>query len=230
MIADDAVSVVTGASGGIGRAIAVALAAQRGRIIVVGRRAGALEQTADAVAANGGEAVTVVGDVGDVDTARAAAEIARTRFGRLDVLVNAAGFGPPMPLVDLTKDVWDATIDSCLTGAYLMTRAALPLLLDAGTGAIVNVSSIAGKGAEANRTAYCAAKWGLRGFSLALRAELSATQVRVHVLNPASVATNWWHVTDDPQAAGGARPDAGPGRRRPERAVGAGATGPRPHR
>ena len=105
----------------------------------------------------------MVGDVGDVDTARAAAEIARTRFGRLDVLVNVAGFGPPMPLVDLTKDVWDATIDSCLTGAYLMTRAALPLLLDAGTGAIVNVSSIAGKGAEANRTAYCAAKWGLRG-------------------------------------------------------------------
>ncbi len=199
MIVDHAVSIVTGASGGIGRAIAVALAARHGRIVLAGRRAGALDETAAAVAACGGEAVTVAGDVGDGETARAATEVARRRFGRLDVLVNAAGFGPPMPLGDLTEDVWDATIASCLTGAYLMSRAALPLLLDAGSAAIVNVSSVAGKGAEANRTAYCAAKWGLRGFSLALRAELSATGVRVHVLNPASVATNWWDVTADPQ-------------------------------
>ena len=151
----------------------------------------------------------MVGDVGDVETARAAVEVARSRFGRLDVLVNAAGFGPPMPLVDLTEDVWDATIDSCLTGVYLMTRAALPLLLDAGSGAIVNVSSIAGKGAEANRTAYCAAKWGLQGFSLALRAELSG---RV-CASTCSTRPAWRRtggtsrVTRNP---GGARPDAGP--------------------
>ena len=158
--------------------------------MVVGRRASALDETADAISAHGGEAVTVAGDVAHVDTGRASVDIARTRFGRLDALVNAAGFGPPMPLVDVTKDVWDATIGSCLTGVYLMTRAALPMLLDAGSGAIVNVSSIAGKGAEANRTAYCAAKWGVQGFSSALRAELTGTGVRVHVLNPASVATN----------------------------------------
>ncbi|HEU4840646.1 MAG TPA: SDR family oxidoreductase, partial [Ilumatobacteraceae bacterium] len=192
MIIDDAVSIVTGASGGIGRAMAVALAARRGRVIVVGRRASALQATADAVVAHGGEALTVTGDVADVATSRAAVDVARSRFGRLDVLVNAAGFGPPMPLVDLTADVWHATIDSCLTGLYLMTRAALPLLLEARAAAVVNVSSIAGKGAEANRTAYCAAKWGVQGFSLAVRAELVGTGVRVHVLNPASVATDWW--------------------------------------
>ncbi len=162
---DHAVSIVSGASGGIGRAIAVALAERHGRIIAVGRRTRALEATADAISAHGGEAVVVTGDVADPNTSRSAVDIARTRFGSLDALVNAAGFGPPMPLVDLTKDVWDATIDSCLTGVYTMTRAVLPLMLAAGSGRIVNVSSIAGKGAEANRTAYCAAKWGLQGFS-----------------------------------------------------------------
>ncbi len=199
MIMDNAVSIVTGASGGIGRAIAVALAERHGRIVVVGRRASALEETVEAISMRGGEALTVVGDVADADTSRAAVDAASSRFGRLDALVNAAGFGPPMPLVDLTKDVWDATIDSCLSGVYLMTRAALPLMLDAGSGAIVNVCSIAGKVAEANRTAYCAAKWGVHGFSLALRAELTGTGVHVHVLNPAAVATSWWEVTGDPQ-------------------------------
>ena len=199
---DHAVSIVTGASGGIGRAIAVALAERHGRIVVVGRRTGALDETADAISVGGGEAVTVVGDIARVDTARAAVDVALARFGRLDALVNAAGYGPPMPLLDVTKEVWDATIDSCLTGVYLMTRAALAPMLDAASGRIVNVSSIAGKGAEANRTAYCAAKWAVQGFSSALRAELAGTGVRVHVLNPAGVATNWWDVTGDPQPPG----------------------------
>jgi NADP-dependent 3-hydroxy acid dehydrogenase YdfG len=199
MNVDHAVSIVTGATGGIGRAIGVALAERQGRVVAVGRRTDALEESAATIAAHGGDAATVSGDVSDADTARRAVDLARSRFGRVDVLVNAAGFGPPMPLLDLTRDVWDATIDSCLTGVYAMTRAVLPLMVDAGAGRIVNVSSIAGKGAEANRTAYCAAKWGLEGFSLALRAELVGTGVRVHVLNPASVATTWWEATGDPQ-------------------------------
>jgi NADP-dependent 3-hydroxy acid dehydrogenase YdfG len=198
---EHAVTIVTGASGGIGTAIALALAERHGRIIAVARRAGPLSDVADAVVAHGGDAATVVGDVAETDTARAAVETAIERFGRIDMLVNAAGFGPPQPLVDLTKDVWDATIDSCLTGMYVMTRAVLPTMLAAGVGRIVNVSSIAGKGAEANRTAYCAAKWGVQGFSLALRDELAGTGVRLHVLNPASVATNWWELNGDPQAS-----------------------------
>jgi NADP-dependent 3-hydroxy acid dehydrogenase YdfG len=201
MNVEHAVTIVTGASGGIGSAIALALAERQGRIIAVARRAGPLSDVADAVVAHGGEAATVVGDVAETDTARAAVETAIERFGRIDMLVNAAGFGPPKPLVDLTKDVWDATIDSCLTGMYVMTRAVLPTMLAADVGRIVNVSSIAGKGAEANRTAYCAAKWGVQGFSMALRDELVGTGVRLHVLNPASVATNWWELNGDPQAS-----------------------------
>ena len=89
------------------------------------------------------------------------------------MLVNAAGYGPPAPLVDLTADMWEATIGSCLTGPYLMSCAVLPTMLANGSGRIVQISSIAAKGAEANRTAYCAAKWGLHGFSLALQEEFA---------------------------------------------------------
>ena len=88
--------------------------------------------------------------------------------------------------------MWEATIGSCLAGPYLMSRAVLPTMLANGGGRIVQISSIAAKGAEANRTAYCAAKWGLHGFSLALQEELRDTGVRVHLLCPASVATDWW--------------------------------------
>jgi 3-oxoacyl-[acyl-carrier protein] reductase len=72
-------------------------------------------------------------------------------------------------------------------------------MLAADVGRIIQVSSIAGKGAEANRTAYCAAKWGLQGFTSALQHELAETGVRVHAVNPAAVATDWWTTTDDPQ-------------------------------
>lgn len=198
---DRAVTILTGASGGIGRAIALDLARRHGCIVAVARRPEPLAELTEAVIANGGEAATVAGDVADVDTAQAAVDTALHRFGRIDTLVNAAGFGPPQPLLELTKPTWDATIDSCLTGVYLMTRAVLPTMLAAGRGRIVNTSSIAGKVAEANRTAYCAAKWGLQGFCLALRHELEGTGVRVHVLNPAAVATGWWGTTGDPQPA-----------------------------
>jgi NADP-dependent 3-hydroxy acid dehydrogenase YdfG len=199
MNVDGAVTIVTGASGGIGRAIAVALGERNGRIVAVARRSDLLAETARTIVARGGEAATVTGDVADAGTADAAVTTALDRFGRIDMLVNAAGFGPPAPLVELTRDMWDATIGSCLTGVYVMTRAVLPTLVAQHAGRVVNVSSVAGKGAEANRTAYCAAKWGVEGFSAALRHELAGTGVRLHVLNPASVATDWWATTGDPQ-------------------------------
>ena len=141
----------------------------------------------------------VEGDIASAATAEAVVGTAMNRYGRIDILVNGAGYGPPMPLVDLPEMVWDETIDGCLKGPYLMTRAVLPPMLEADAGRIIQVPSTAGKAAEANRTAYCAAKWGLQGFSLALRAELAGTGVRLHVINPAGVATGWWTTTGDPQ-------------------------------
>lgn len=196
---DGAVSVVTGASGGIGGATALALAEHGSRIVVTGRRVARLAAVRDAIVDGGGQATVVEGDVASTVTATAAIDAALTEYGRLDVLVHSAGYGPPMPLVELPETAWDATIDSCLKGSYTMARAALPAMLEADAGHIVLVSSIAGKGAEAARVAYCAAKWGVQGFALALQAELATTNVQVNVINPASVATDWWTTTDDPQ-------------------------------
>jgi NADP-dependent 3-hydroxy acid dehydrogenase YdfG len=198
---DGAVSIVTGASGGIGSATALALAERGSRIVITGRRIARLAALERAVVQRGGEARVVDGDIASAATARAVVDATIERYGRVDILVNSAGYGPPMPLVELSEEVWDATVDSCLKGAYLMARAVLPLMLAAGSGQIAQVSSTAGKGVEADRTAYCAAQWGLQGFFLALQAELRDTNVRVHVVNPASVATDWWTTTDDPQPA-----------------------------
>ncbi len=195
------VAIVTGASGGIGRELALTLAGRGARLVLTARHIERLDELAAMVRAAGTDVVTVPGDVASSRTAAAVVDAARERFGGIDVLVNAAGYGPPAPLVDLTEDVWEATIGSCLTGPYLMSRAVLPTMLANGSGRIVQISSIAAKGAEANRTAYCAAKWGLHGFSLALQEELRDTGVRVHLLCPASVATEWWDVTGDPQPA-----------------------------
>jgi 3-oxoacyl-[acyl-carrier protein] reductase len=196
---DGAVSIVTGASGGIGSAAAFALAEQGARLVITGRQVDRLAALNEAIERGGGQSTIVDGDIALAATAAAVVDTAIQRYGRIDILVNSAGYGPPMPVVDLTKAVWDATIDSCLTGSYLMTRAVLPSMLAADAGRIVQVSSLAGKAVEANRTAYCAAQWGLQGFALALQAELAATGVRVHLLNPANVATDWWTTTNDPQ-------------------------------
>ena len=196
---DGIVGVVTGATGGIGRAVALALARRSGRLVLTARRTDALEALAAEVDRLGGTASVVAGEVSDPAVASTVAATAVERYGGIGLLVNAAGYGPPMPLTELTEDVWDATLDSCLKGAYTMCRAVLPAMLAAGSGRIVQISSIAGKGAEGNRTAYCAAKWGLQGFSLALADELRNTGIRVHVLNPASVRTGFWQTGGDPQ-------------------------------
>ncbi len=196
---DHAVSIVTGATGGIGGATALALAEHRGRIVITGRRRDRLAAVGDTIRQRGGDSAAVEGDITSATTAQTVIDTAIERFGRVDLLVNCAGYGPPMPLVDLSTADWDATIGSCLTGAYLMTRAVLPTMLEADSGRIMQVASIAGKGVEANRTAYCAAQWGLQGFSQALQAELADTAVRVQLINPASVATDWWTTTNDPQ-------------------------------
>ena len=196
---DGAVSIVTGASGGIGGATALALAERCGRIVITGRRVARLAALNEAIVARGGETTVVEGDITSATTAQAVIDTTIKQYGRVDILINSAGYGPPMPLVDLSETVWDATVDSCLKGAYMMSRAVLPAMLAADTGHIIQVSSTAGKSVEANRTAYCAAQWGLQGFSLALQAELADTNVRINVINPASVAPDWWTTTDDSQ-------------------------------
>ncbi|MCU0497141.1 MAG: SDR family oxidoreductase [Anaerolineae bacterium] len=194
------VAIITGASSGIGRAIALAMAGDGARLVLTARRADKLQDLADEIATLGSDARVVIGDITLAETAEIVTETALRAFGAIDVLVNNAGYAPPMMLVDLTEDIWDVTLNSCLKSMYLMTRAALPAMLRQDSGRIVQISSVAGKHGYATRTAYCAAKWGMQGFTEALREEITDTGLRIHTVHPGSVATEWWDNTDDPQS------------------------------
>lgn len=194
----DKVVVITGASSGIGRCIALALAAEDAKLLLTGRNEDKLKAVLDEVQATGAEAAMITGDVTVESNCRSIIQTAVGVFGTVDVLVNNAGYGPPASLADTTEDIWDVTVDSCLKSVYLMTRAALPTMLEQGDGTVVQISSVAGKYGFSNRTAYCAAKWGVQGFTAALRDE-HGDVIRAYTVNPGAVATPWWGNTNDPQ-------------------------------
>jgi NAD(P)-dependent dehydrogenase (short-subunit alcohol dehydrogenase family) len=182
------VALVTGARGGIGRATAVALAAEGARL-VLGDVAD-LQETAQAVFAAGDlPAATVRLDV----TSRADAEDAVARaieqYGRLDILVNNAGVGKPAPLAEVTDELWDWMIDVNLKGPFICARAAAPHL---GRGsAIVNVASLAGRASSpVMACAYSASKAGLLGLTRHLAKELGPRGIRVTAVNPGVVMTS----------------------------------------
>ncbi len=195
----DKVAIVTGGSSGIGLEIALLLAQQGAKIVLTARTESKLNAVRNAIIESGGEAVVVAGNVTEEATAHAVRDAARESFGSIDVLVNNVGYGPPISLLDMTVEQWDTTVDTCLKSVYLMTRAVLPTMLENNSGRIVQISSLAGKNGYENRTAYCAAKFGMRGFTEALNEEISGTNIHTHIIHPAAVATAWWENTDDAQ-------------------------------
>jgi NAD(P)-dependent dehydrogenase (short-subunit alcohol dehydrogenase family) len=117
-------------------------------------------------------------------------EDTRKKHGKIDILVNNAGvMTRPVPLVDLEVKKWDYTIAVNLRGAFLVTKAALPLMIRQRCGSIINVSSMIGRGAYANFGAYAASKWGIEGFTQTLAAELLSDNIRVNSVDPGYVAT-----------------------------------------
>jgi len=196
MSLQDHVIIVTGASGGIGAEIAKILSEAGAKLVLTGRNAERLAATAGLLST---PVHTVIADVTiETDCQRVVTE-AIEQFGKVDALVNNAGYGPAAPLLETTEEIWDVTIDSCLKGVFFMTKAALPPMLDQGSGFIVQISSVAGVDGYANRTAYCAAKWGVQGFTTALRAEHGKNGIRAATVNPGAVATAWWGNNSDTQ-------------------------------
>lgn len=193
----DKVIVITGASSGIGREIARVLAASKATLVLSGRNEERLNAVQSELSSTGAEVTVVTGDVTQEADCQAIAQAAIDAYGRIDVLINNAGYGPPGLLLETDEALWDATIDTCLKSVYLMTRAVVPFMLQAGRGTILQMSSMAAKDGYARRTAYCAAKWGVQGFTAALRAELSDQGIVVHTINPGPVATPWWQTADD---------------------------------
>jgi len=123
---------------------------------------------------------------------RAISERLARAGARIDLLVNCAFWGPPGSLEETDEAFWDRTVDSCLKGPYLCARAVYPSMRARGKGAIVNIGSAAGKVGEDNRSAYCAAKWGLEGLTAALQIELHKEGIRVQLLSPGATDTSFW--------------------------------------
>jgi 3-oxoacyl-[acyl-carrier protein] reductase len=185
------VAIVTGAGRGTGRAIALALAGQRMRVVAGARSAVEVERVAAQIRAGGVEAEAVTADVRDPEGAQALAERALDRWGRIDTLVNNAGVGGNGPVETLSLEVWHRCLDTNLTGSFLCSQAVLPTMRSQGGGQIIMISSGAGRQGYANMAAYCASKFGLLGFAQALAQEVSDADVKVCTIFPGSILTGF---------------------------------------
>src|SRR5258705_2763660 len=185
----DRVALVTGASQGIGRAIAVELAKVGAHVAVCSRRAAEVETVAAAVRAEGRKALAVACDVGDGQQVEAA--VARTvdTFGRMDVLVTDAGYRIRARLEDLPRHEWDAMIATNLTGVFLFSQAVGRVMIQQKGGTIVNVSSVAGRSGSRGMAAYAAAKAGVTALTQSLGAEWAKYGIRVNAVAPGPVET-----------------------------------------
>jgi NADP-dependent 3-hydroxy acid dehydrogenase YdfG len=185
------VALVTGASSGIGASIVRALARCGFRIVLAARSEIDLKKVA-ASCPEGTETLVVPTDVRDEEQVRRMVERTIERFGQLDVLVNNAGLGVFKPVIDLTAEEFDAIVSVNLRGAFLATKYALPHMYARNDGAVINISSIAGKHGFASGGAYCASKFGLMGLMECVFHEARRHDVRVVTITPGSVDTRFF--------------------------------------
>jgi clavulanate-9-aldehyde reducatase len=180
---------ITGASSGIGEATALACAQAGASVALAARREDRINELARRIEDEGGRAVALPTDVSDERQARAFIEHAYEQLGGLDALVNNAGVMLLGPIPGADTDEWRRMIDANVYGVLYCTHAALPVMLQKGSGHIVNVSSVAGRFARAGSGVYNLTKWGVNAFSEALRQEVTAQGIRVTIIEPGAVAT-----------------------------------------
>ena len=192
----NAVALVTGGSAGIGYSIAKTLAESGARVAITGRDKGRLEQAAKALGV-----LPLQADVSkETDVERTYKEVL-AKFGDLDILINNAGIGTFKPLVEIDKAAFDAIFATNVTGAMLMAREAAKIFIKRNRGNIINIASTAGLRGAPNGTAYYASKFALRGMTECWRAELRKHNIRVMLVNPSEVITNFAATAGFPQKA-----------------------------
>jgi 3-oxoacyl-[acyl-carrier protein] reductase len=185
------VAIVTGASRGIGRAIALALAAEGARLVVnYAQSATAAQALAAEISANGGEAIALQADVAQAEQVEALVKQTLDRFGRIDILVNNAGITRDTLLLRMKLEDWQAVIDLNLTGVFLCTRAVSKVMLKQRSGRVINIASVAGQMGNPGQANYSAAKAGVIGFTKTVAKELASRGVTVNAVAPGFIATD----------------------------------------
>jgi NAD(P)-dependent dehydrogenase (short-subunit alcohol dehydrogenase family) len=192
-------ALITGASRGIGLAIARRLAGLGAAIGLCGRDQRSLEAAADLLRRSGARVHAETADVARASDAASLVAHAEAALGPIDILVNNAGIGIFGPAHERSEADWDAVLDTNLKGVFLVSSAVVPSMIRRRTGHIVNISSLAGKNTFAGGGIYCASKWGLQGLSGCMAEDLRAHGIRVSLVCPGSVATDFSpHAGRDP--------------------------------
>ncbi len=190
----DKVAVVTGASRGIGRSLAIALAANGAKVVASARNAEALDNLIAEIKAQGGDALAIVGDVAIEDDANNLVKQAVATYGRVDIFINNAGITRDGLLLRMKSADWDAVLDTNLKGAFLCTRAVAKVMSKQRSGRIINISSVVGEMGNAGQANYCASKAGLLGLTKSVARELARRNVTVNAITPGFIVTD---MTED---------------------------------
>ena len=186
------VGLVTGAGRGIGAAIASTLARLGAQVVLCARTRASLLAVSSGIGDEGGQSMVMECDVTDLNSVERAAKEVERGLGRIDILVNNAGVGTfGSPLHEMSPQEWERVMNTNLRGVYYCIRSFAPLMLRGGGGHIVNISSLAGKNALPNGAAYSASKWGLNGLTYSVAEELRGHNIRVSVICPGSVNTEF---------------------------------------
>lgn len=199
----DKACIVTGGGSGIGRATCQVFADEGARLVVADRNLEAAEAVAETVRGAGGDAVALPVNVSKAAEVRQMTKDVLDRFGRIDVLVNNAGYGIPGTVVETSEEDWDALMAVNLTGVFLCCKHAIPVMIRQGGGVVVNVASVVANVGIANRAAYCASKGGVAALTRAMALDHVADGIRVNAVAPGTINTPYFEQmlanSDDPK-------------------------------
>jgi 3-oxoacyl-[acyl-carrier protein] reductase len=183
------VALVTGASQGIGRACALALAESGARLVLAARNQEKLAAVVKEVETKGGQAAAFGMDVSDEDSVKSVVKEALDRFGKIDILINNAGITKDTLLMRMKRADWDSVIQTNLSGAFFCTQAVIGSMLKQRWGRVINISSVFGQMGQAGQANYAASKAGLIGFTMAMAREVASRNITVNAVAPGYIET-----------------------------------------
>ena len=199
MSTPEKVALVTGASQGIGRAVALRLAKDRAAVALAARNENNLKEVAAEIKNAGGSAEIFVLDISSEESIKAAAKAVLAHFGKVDVLVNNAGITRDNLLLRMKKTDWDDVLQTNLTGTFLLTQAIMGSMIRARSGRIINISSVVGRMGQAGQANYAASKAGLIGFTRTLAREVASRGITANVVAPGYIESPMTAVLDAKQ-------------------------------